>query len=68
MGENILNIDEMIEFLSRKVQVGELISVSMIQRNFRSGYSTARRTMEQLVELGYIESKEQGIVHYYRKK
>lgn len=68
MAENILNIDEVVEFLSWKVQVGEIISVNMIQRNFRSGYSTARRTMDKLVELGYVVSKEQGIVRYYRKK
>ncbi|HLG26743.1 MAG TPA: DNA translocase FtsK [Paenisporosarcina sp.] len=68
MINRIHDIDEAIELITQTVQVGKQVSVSMIQRKFRIGYSTARRTLDKLVELGYVESKEDRIVSYYRKK
>lgn len=68
MESNILNIEESIDFITQIVEVGELVSVAMIQRRFRVGYSTARRTLDKLIEIGYVDSKEDGIVRYYRKK
>ncbi|WP_340740966.1 hypothetical protein [Sporosarcina sp. FSL K6-5500] len=68
MEGKVHNIEETIGFISQEVQIGDLVSVAMIQRKFRTGYTTARRTLEKLIEIGHVESKEDGIVLYYRKK
>lgn len=64
---NILNIEETVRFLEQTVKIGELVSVAMIQRKFRTGYATAKRTFDKLIELGYVDSKEDRIIRYYRK-
>lgn len=67
MDNNILNIEETVKYFEEAVEVGGLVSVAMIQRKFRVGYSTAKRTLDKLIELGHVGIKDDIRVMYYRK-
>lgn len=68
MEKTTLNIQEVIDFMKWKVKEGEVFSSNMVQRKFRTGYINARKAIEELELMGYVELNTSTNITYHRIK
>ncbi|MEK4228941.1 hypothetical protein [Solibacillus sp. FSL H8-0538] len=69
MEKTTLKIGEVIEFMEHIApKIGDCFSPNQVQRKFRTGYINARKAINELVELGYLEVNTAGHISFRRKK
>lgn len=69
MEKTTLKIEEVIEFMEHIApNLGDRFSTSMVQRKFRTGYANARKAIDEMVELGYLELNMVEHVSIHRRK
>lgn len=58
-----IDIDEAKEWIRVYAKPRGRLTVSNIQRRFRVGYGTARKLFDQLIDEGFLETKEDGTTY-----